>query len=267
MVEKREIVYMETTMKMRKIGGLLFVISMLALAGWAQEAKPASAAEPPPQKKTLFHMIRQGGWAMYFLGACSFGMITAVTLNFQRVNKAKMLPTKIIADLSSAASERDLDKMRQILSSNDSYFTRALAPALKYVNPEDPAGSKTKVETAIGEAIGREEAKYSYFVNFLSLLTSMSPMWGLLGTVSGMIGAFSKIGGGGMGKPELLAANIGEALICTATGLFIAIFSMFFYFFFRNNLNAIVKESEEHFSEILDHLLGVGFEADSSGEA
>jgi biopolymer transport protein ExbB len=82
-------------------------------------------------------------------------------------------------------------------------------------------------------------------------------MWGLLGTVSGMIGAFSKIGQGGMGKPEMLAKNIGEALVCTASGLMIAITAMGFYFLFRNILNAVMKESEGHFTEILDGVTGV----------
>ena len=54
-------------------------------------------------------------------------------------------------------------------------------------------------------------------------------MLGLLGTVSGMIKAFQTMGTTGMGKPELLAANIGEALITTATGL-IMIPAMFFYY-------------------------------------
>ena len=55
-------------------------------------------------------------------------------------------------------------------------------------------------------------------------------MLGLLGTVSGMIKAFNTMGTTGMGSPELLAANIGEALITTATGLVIAIPAMFFFF-------------------------------------
>ena len=60
-------------------------------------------------------------------------------------------------------------------------------------------------------------------------------MLGLLGTVSGMIKAFQTMATGGMGKPELLAGNIGEALITTATGLIIAIPAMISYFIFKNN--------------------------------
>ena len=59
-------------------------------------------------------------------------------------------------------------------------------------------------------------------------------MIGLLGTVSGMISAFDTMAAGGMGRPELLAGNIGEALITTATGLVIGIPAMIAYFIMRN---------------------------------
>ena len=121
-------------------------------------------------------------------------------------------------------------------------------------NPDDPDGSKPKVEEAIAEAMGRQEARHAYWLNFLSLITAVAPMFGLLGTVSGMIGAFDKIGMGGMGKPELLAANIGEAMITTAAGLLVAIPSMFAYFLFRNYLNKLLTEAEDHLTTVVDHL-------------
>jgi biopolymer transport protein ExbB len=67
-------------------------------------------------------------------------------------------------------------------------------------------------------------------------------MLGLLGTVSGMVKAFNAIAAEGMGKPELLADNISEALITTATGMTIGIPAMFFFFFFKNRYGKIVSE-------------------------
>jgi biopolymer transport protein ExbB len=63
-------------------------------------------------------------------------------------------------------------------------------------------------------------------------------MFGLLGTVSGMIKAFQKIGLGGMGDPEKLAADIGEAMITTAFGLLVGIPAMFFYFYIKTGFLA-----------------------------
>ena len=229
-------------------------------AVWAQAAQPV-AAEGANLKvehtTTLWDMIKSGGWAMYPLGACSFITVSLAFINFQRVNSKKMLPPVLMAQMKSAASNRDVGQLLQQASSADTLLTTSLVAGLKHFNPDDIVGCRPKMEAAISETASREESRYGFYVNFLALMTSMSPMWGLLGTVSGMIGAFSKIGAGGMGKPELLAKNIGEALVCTASGLLIAITAMGLYFFFRNVLNTAMKEAEGEFTDILDHITGV----------
>lgn len=245
----------------------------LVLGAMAQGATTPATAAPaaPPLRQenqvTLAHLIKSGGWAMWPLGACSFATVTLMLLNFQRISRNKLLPQVAIAQIKGAAATGDVQQVWNLTNATDSMFTRSLAAGLRQFQADDPAGSRRKMEEAIAETAGREESRYAFFVNFLALLTSMSPMWGLLGTVSGMIGAFSKIGGGGMGKPEMLAKNISEALVCTATGLLIAIVSMGFYFLFRNLLNAIMKESEGFYSEVLDAMLGQGNAFGEAGAA
>ena len=79
-------------------------------------------------------------------------------------------------------------------------------------------------------------------------------MLGLLGTVSGMIKAFHTMGTTGMGKPELLAANIGEALITTAAGLIIAIPAMFFFFFFKKGFQKTLASLGRNVGFLFDAL-------------
>jgi biopolymer transport protein ExbB len=234
--------------------------SSASVASPAPAAAAASPATPLRQERqtTLLHLIKAGGWAMWPLGACSVATLSLILLNFQRVNRVKMVPPVVVAQVRGAISAGDVAQAFAIANASDSLYARSVASGLRQYRHEDPLGSRKKMEEAIAEAASREETRYAFYVNFLALLTSMSPMWGLLGTVSGMIGAFSKIGGGGMGKPEILAKNISEALVCTATGLMIAIAAMGFYFLFRNILNNVMKESEAGFSEMLDQLTGQG---------
>ncbi len=256
----------ERTMRtMRRYWVVILLLVMLGIgfSAFAQSTDAAGAATSAPplrveSRTTLWDLIKSGGWAMWPLGACSVLVVWLVILNSQRVSTRKMLPPMLVAQIKQAASAGDLQQVWNLSTSNDSFFTRTLAAGLRQIHPEDPLASRPKVEAAISETASREESRYGFFVNFLALLTSMSPMWGLLGTVSGMIGAFSKIGSGGMGKPEILAKNIGEALVCTASGLMIAITAMGFYFFFRNVINSVMKESEGHFTEVLDMLTGTG---------
>lgn len=237
------------------------VLVMLAM-GLAQDLQAQATNEVSTlsvqQEHTLWQLIKSGGWAMYPLGACSVLTVTLIIINFQRVNVKRMVPMDLIAQIKASAGTGDLLTVWNLASASESMFAKALAAGLKHISPNDPVSSRPKVEQLIAEAASQEETKYAFFVNFLALMTSMSPMWGLLGTVSGMIGAFSKIGGGGMGKPEMLAKNISEALVCTATGLMIAIIAMGFYFLFRNMLNTVMKESEKHSTDVLDLLTGTG---------
>jgi len=100
-------------------------------------------------------------------------------------------------------------------------------------------------------------------INYLSIIGGTAPMLGLLGTVSGMIKAFSVISQGGMGDPGKLAGSIGEALITTATGLVIAIPAMMAYFVFKNNFIKTLSTM----GRLVGHYLNVYRFANKSEEA
>ena len=102
------------------------------------------------------------------------------------------------------------------------------------------------------------DCTYSYtcslqfvLINYLNVIATLAPMVGLLGTVSGMVKAFNVIAAQGTGDPKLLAGNISEALITTASGMIVGIPAMFFYFFFKNKYGAIVAKVSQQVGDIL----------------
>ncbi len=255
-------------MNLRRAFALLTAVAVLAFAFAPSTARAQDAddADPPVERLTLGGLLRQGGWAMWPLGLCSLTLVAFAVFNFMQLSGKKLMPPDALARIKEAAGRQDVAGVWEIASTTPSLFTQALASGLRKMNPEDLVASKTAMEEGIMESVVREEQQVSFWINFLSLVASIAPMIGLLGTVSGMIGAFQKIGQGGMGKPELLASNIGEALITTATGLVIAIPALFFYFLFKNLLNRTLIRAEEQFSIVLDDLTGTrieGFEAEA----
>lgn len=255
---------------MKKVFMILLLVACLApLMAWAQDAETPAAEDAAPAKMTLMSIIKTGGWAMWPLGACSIGVVTMCILNARFVSRKNLFPIDLMAQLEPPAQDMDVWKVYSIAKARPCLFTNGLLAGLRKLNPDDPAGSKGNMEGAIAETVGRDEAQVGFWINFLSLIAGISPMLGLLGTVSGMIGAFQKIGQGGMGKPELLAGNIGEALITTATGLTIAIPAVFAYFLFRNNLSRIIRDCEGAYSILLDALTGTGamFHEDAAFES
>ena len=247
-------------------------LAILALAALLLPLGAAIAQDPPPpappadaavaasdagQKQSLWkRYIVPLGWCGYPLALCSIGVVTMIILNVRMVTRKNLMPVGAVVPLRAAADQRDVGQMYSLCRATPNLFTKGLMPGLRKINPEDPAASKANMEGAIAEAVGREEAQVSFWINFLSLFASISPMVGLLGTVSGMIGAFGKIGSGGMGKPELLAEYIKEALFTTAAGLMIAIPAIFAFFIFRNNLSRIIRDAEGEYSALLDALTG-----------
>lgn len=122
-------------------------------------------------------------------------------------------------------------------------------------------GASESYDTAIDETIAHEENAIAQWILYLSVIANAAPMIGLLGTVSGMIGAFQTMSAGGMGRPELLAGDIGEALITTATGLCIGIPAMVAYSFFNNRLNSGLLECARIADEAKERLFGARVEA------
>jgi biopolymer transport protein ExbB len=90
------------------------------------------------------------------------------------------------------------------------------------------------------------------FLNTLGTIASISPLLGLLGTVTGIIKAFNAITQGGMGDPRMLSGGISEALITTAAGLLVAIPALIAYRYLRGRVDRIVIEMEKDAIQLAD---------------
>ena len=86
-------------------------------------------------------------------------------------------------------------------------------------------------------------AKLRSNLNYLSIIVTMAPLLGLLGTIVGMIGAFS-IFNLQAGAPIAITGGIGEALIATASGLCVAIISLCFHAYFTHRMDNIITNAE-----------------------
>ncbi len=196
---------------------------------------------------SLWGLIQQGGWAMYPLGACSLAMLFLIFYAWRETHTRKFFTPAQTEAAGNSVAEGDLESARNHLSGTNTLLGRALAPALRKLK-----ANREKAEELFVENLEAEENGVAQWVTYLNVIASVAPMIGLLGTVSGMISAFQTIGRGGMGRPELLAGDIGEALITTATGLVIGIPAMIAYFVMRNRLNNAMIATAQAGTEIID---------------
>ncbi len=210
---------------------------------FAQESEEV----PAETSLSLWGMIQQGGWAMYPLGACSLIMFFLIFYSLKETNRKKFFSGEQTEAASKAVAAGDFAKGRSALEASNTLLSRALAPALTKLET-----SHEKAETLFVENLEAEENSVSQWITYLNVVASVAPMIGLLGTVSGMIQAFQSIGRVGMGRPEVLAGNIGEALITTATGLVIGIPAMIAYFIMKNRLNSAMIATAQAGTEVIE---------------
>lgn len=220
--------------------GLLFIGA--ATVAFAQTDAPVenAAAEASTSSSSLFTKVKQGGWAMYPLGILSMSAFALTIYNFIALRKQDFFDDEVASQLGDKLSTLDLEGATALCGEQPSPLTRIVNHGLDSVKGGHVDTELFRQRLDAGSS--KELAKPFVVINYLSIIASIAPMVGLLGTVSGMVKAFDSIATIGMGQPEVLAGNISEALITTASGMLVGIPAMFFFFYFKNKYGNLVAD-------------------------
>jgi biopolymer transport protein ExbB len=223
-------------------------------------AAPAAtnAAAATVQNKTLIDYYCAGGILMHPMTIGLFGVVWLTIYHMLTLRRSRMIPADDIVILRNLLYQRDTLGALAYCEQHPSFLATALAGGVAKLGDNEQNFNRPAAETAILDAIDRQETRMSFWLNLMSVIAALSPMLGLLGTVQGMIAAFDTIGKGGMGKPELLAGDIGVALITTFYDLIIGIPAMLAFFLFRGMFNAHLSRVSAALNELLDIYTGEG---------
>jgi biopolymer transport protein ExbB len=121
-------------------------------------------------------------------------------------------------DMSSALRAKDKDKALSLFKKGKGSAHRVIAKTVQNLDKD-----RDHIEDIISEAILHEQSRIDRFGAVILVFAAVSPLLGLLGTVTGMISTFDIITEFGTGDPKLLSSGISEALITTKFGLVVAI--------------------------------------------
>jgi biopolymer transport protein ExbB len=188
----------------------------------------------------MWELVRAGGPFMAPIILCSIAAVGILLERLWTLQRKRVLPEDLIKKLSSFAEGGQVTpKIIEALEKN-SPLGRVLAAALA----NRDRGREIMMERV--QDTGRHVVhELERFLNTLGTIASISPLLGLLGTVTGIIRAFNAVMLGGMGDPRLLAGGISEALITTAGGLAVAIPSFIAYRYLRGKVERIVIDMEK----------------------
>jgi biopolymer transport protein ExbB len=224
-------------------------------AASSQPDRPAALAESivddnPIPTRSLLQVIRDGGPLMVPIALCSFVLLVFVFERAIFLRRGRVVPRPFVKRFLQQMREGRLDRQRalELCEENRSPVAEVFVAAVrKWGRPA------VEVEQAVidaGERVTNDLRKYLRVLNGVS---TISPLLGLLGTVVGMIHAFNEIAtADAMGRPELLASGISQALLTTAAGLSVAIPALIAYLYFCGRVDHLIMNLDSLGQKIAD---------------
>ena len=221
-------------MNLRNTSFSAVLLGLMTIAASAQEAAGGA------HKKTLIDIFIEGGWVMYPLTACSVAMVWFIVDGYMRTSAGKLYPVDHVTQLRELFKKGDYVGAYAFAKSAGSPLADVVRAGVAFT----PDG-KTMTEEAIISEITRVQAELKGRSSYLSVIGVCTPMIGLVGTVTGMMSAFETLGTSGVGDPSKLSGAIGEVLVATASGLFIAIPAFISYYLLANRINKGIHDITE----------------------
>jgi biopolymer transport protein ExbB len=193
--------------------------------------------------KSVIDMFFAGGILMYPILLSSFVLLLFTFERLVSLRRGHVIPKPFVRRFLQQLGDDQLSQGEALVlcEENGSHVAKVFAAAVRKWGK-----SAVEVEQAIidaGERVTNDLRKYLRVINGVS---TVGPLLGLLGTVTGMIAAFNSISAAAaMGRPELLAVGISEALLTTAFGLFVAIPALIIYLYFAGRVDKHIMEIDE----------------------
>ncbi|UZD43986.1 MotA/TolQ/ExbB proton channel family protein [Selenomonas sputigena] len=190
---------------------------------------------------TGIEFFHKGGAIMYVLLLCSIFVVTIGierTMYFSRMDTGRAFAR----DFYQCMANDDFAGARKLAEDHRGALANILFGAMKLVK-KDSSRVSSYMEIQSGIALSKLRKRLYY----LSVIVTMAPLLGLLGTISGMISAFS-VFNLQSGQATAITGGVGEALIATAMGLCVAIIALAVHAYFTQRIESIVTDMEQCFS-------------------
>src|SRR3972149_2971613 len=216
-----------------------------AVTAWSQYAVgPEAGGGGAVKVKSIWDFVVKGGPVMMPIGVCSLVALTVIIERLLSLRRGRIIPPDFRPALPGLLDDGGADRREKALD----YCRKHGTPiaAIFGAGIKKLGESVELVELHIQEAGQREVLKLRKHLRPLSVIAAIAPLLGLLGTIMGMITAFETVAASAeaLGRTELLAEGIYEAMITTAAGLIVAIPVVIAYHWFTAHVDHLVSEMD-----------------------
>lgn len=222
------------------------LLNLLAVAPPIVQPAPAAAESP-----SIFDLAVKGGIVMIPIGLCSLVMLAIIAERAIQLRRRNVIPPGFLKGLREALRDPDHDRSAALeyCRTRGGPAGRVFGVAVRRLGePEE------SLERHINEAGQREVPLLRKRLRVLAVIGSVSTLLGLLGTIFGMIKAFQTVAASAeaLGRTELLARGIYEAMITTAAGLIVSIPAVVAYHWLAARADALVDELDRVAAEFVE---------------
>ena len=253
-----------------RIGRVLLVACLMATWGVAttcvtptvavaQDDAAADEGEPEPEGKSyLTFLVEALGikYVIIFL-LLSFGLVALLVMCFMQFRKSVLIPESLSHQFEQHLENKEFQQAYELAKGDDSYLGKVLSAGMGKLQSGYPAAVEA-MQAAEGEQAMALEHKISY----VSLVGALAPMFGLLGTVDGMVAAFMLIAQRDTApKPSELAVGISQALVTTLIGLWLAIPAIACYGLLKNWLQRFNMDVDDEAMRLMARFQSMGKKA------
>ncbi|MFM7291215.1 MAG: MotA/TolQ/ExbB proton channel family protein [Planctomycetia bacterium] len=211
-------------------------------------------AQPEGENMLVFFYNALGlRYVIVFL-ALSFGLVALLVMCFMQVRRAVLIPAGLSQAFEAHLENKEYQQAYELAKADDSYLGHVLAAGMGKLQSGYPAAVE-----AMQEEEGEQAMKLEHKISYVSLVGGLAPMFGLLGTVDGMVASFMIIARSETApKPSQLAIGISQALITTLIGLWLAIPAIACYALFKNWLQKLTGDVDVEAMRLMSRFQNMG---------
>jgi len=199
----------------------------------------AEKIERKQGKQPMMQFFLSGGPIMYPLLVCSVVVLTVVVerlMFWNRIDRQRNQP--LVDEVLELSRHGDWNGVRDRTRNSNDYIVKILISGILH--------RQFSMIKAMESAAAEEIRRMRRFMTVMDTMITVAPLLGIFGTVIGIIHSFDVLGTTGIEHPEAVTAGIAQALITTATGLGIAIFTVFPYNYFNSRVDGAALSIEKY---------------------
>ena len=224
---------------------------IVTVLGQAADATAGASPTGSTEVQSIWDFIVKGGPVMIPLGLSSLVALAIILERLVSLRRTKVIPPNFLAGLRKRLGNGTdgRDDALEYCQADGSPIAMILAAGIRHLD-----APRERLERDMEERGRREVLHLRKYLRGLAVIVSIAPMMGLLGTVTGMVRAFQTVATSSeaLGRAELLARGIYEALITTVAGLTIAIPVLIAFHWFSAKIERLVTEIDRTAAEFID---------------